>query len=420
VSTDLAAQHLSQALVFKTISHQRSADDDPNAFLGLRNWLKTTYPRVHATLKHELIPGGALLYRWQGTDATLLPIMFLAHQDVVPVEPGTEALWKQAAFAGTIAEGYVWGRGAIDDKGRLVTLMETAEALLASGFTPRRTIYFGLGSDEEVGGNRGARHIADVLVQRSIRLSWVLDEGSTIINDPANPPKLLARIGTGQKGYASIVLTATGQGGSSSMPPAKTAIDMLSRALVALSDQPFSAAPMARATASGCPPEKRATVVRAADSATRTTLVPTMLQSGVKDNVLPTIASATLNARILPGNTVEQLMAHIRGVVADCNINVTLTVGVNPPPLSATTTPGYQALTATMQRLASTIPVTTGMVNSTTDARHMTQVADAIYYFMPWILHEDDLPRIHGANERLSLTQLAFGIRFFSELISKQ
>src|SRR6185312_5593706 len=101
--------------------------------------------------------------------------MFLAHQDVVPVEPGTEGLWTQAAFAGTIADGYVWGRGTIDDKGTLVSLMETAEALITTGFTPKRTVYFGFGSDEEIGGVRGARNIADLLVQRSIRLSWVLD-----------------------------------------------------------------------------------------------------------------------------------------------------------------------------------------------------------------------------------------------------
>ena len=328
--------------------------------------------------------------------------MFLAHLDVVPIEPGTEGLWTQAAFAGTIADGYVWGRGALDDKGMLVTLMETAEALVASGFKPKRTIYFGFGADEEVGGIRGARNIADTLVQRSVRLSWVLDEGSSIIRDPTDPnnKKLIAKIGVGQKGYATVVLTAAGQGGSSSSPPAKTAVDMLSNALVSLSNTPFP--------------------TTSVDPGARTTLVPTMLQSGIKDNVLPTIATATLNARLLPGDTVDKLMEHIRSVVTDCDIKIALTVGVNPPPLSSTTSTGYLALQSALNKFAAAIPVTTGIVNSTTDARHMTPLTNAIYYFMPWILHEDDLARIHGANERLSLTQLAFGIRFFTDLISKQ
>jgi carboxypeptidase PM20D1 len=401
-AVDRAARNLSQAITFKTISHQKPADDDPAAFAGLRNWLVTAYPRVNATMAHELIPGGALLYKWQGSDPSLLPVLFLAHQDVVPVEPGTESQWTQSAFAGTIAGGYVWGRGALDDKGMLVTLMETAEGLITAGFTPKRTIYFGFGSDEEVGGIRGARHIADVLVQRSIRLAWVLDEGSSIVNnqsDPSATQKLVAKIGIGQKGYATVVLTAKGQGGSSAMPPAKTAVDMLSRALITLAEQPFASTQT---------------------EPNRTTIVPTMLQSGVKDNVLPTIATATLNARLWPGDTVDKLIAHIRNKVSDCDIGISLSIGVNPPPLSTTANPGFIALQNTVNKLTATIPVTTGVVSSTTDARHMMQLTDAVYYFMPWILHEDDLARIHGINERLSLTQLAFGIRFFTELISKQ
>lgn len=408
-ATDRAAQHLSQAIAFKTISNQNPAKDDQTAFSGLRTWLDSTYPRVKAILTREVMPGGALLYRWQGTDATLRPIMFLAHQDVVPVEPGTETAWSQAAFAGTIAGGYVWGRGALDDKGTLVTLMETAEALIASGFTPKRTIYFGFGSDEEVGGIKGARALADVLVQRSVRLAWVLDEGSSIINDQSDPAKkLIAKIGIGQKGYATILLTATGQGGSSSMPPARSAIQTLAHALVALADQPYTTS------------RRMVAAFRAASEASqRTTLVPTILQAGVKDNVVPTIAIATLNARLWPGDTIEMLLAHIRAV-ADHDITITLKSGTNPLPLSTTSSPGFAAVQAAIAKVTPTIPVTAGVISSTADARHMMQLTDAVYYFMPWILHEDDLARIHGVNERLSLTQLEFGMRFFTELMSKQ
>lgn len=426
-ATPPAALHLSQAIAFKTISHQKSTDDDPTAFSALKAWIETTYPKTNATLQHELIPGGALLYKWQGSDPTLPPIMFLAHQDVVPVEAGTETQWTQAAFAGTIADGYVWGRGAIDDKGMVVTLMETAETLIAAGFVPKHTIYFGFGSDEEVGGLRGARNIADVLVQRSIHLSWVLDEGSSIVNDqsdPSNTQKLVAKIGIGQKGYATIILTATGQGGSSAMPPAKTAVDMLSRALVTLADHPYSATvPLLSNTATECGKgvtlQKRA-VTRLVDPSTITTMVPTIVTAGVKDNILPTVATATLNARLLPGDTVDKLMAYIRATITDCNVNVSLNIGVNPPPVSTTANPGYLALQSTINKQVANVPITTAVVSSTTDARHMMQLTDAVYYFMPWILHDDDLPRIHGINERLSITQLTAGIQFFTDLILHQ
>lgn len=410
----LAAQHLASAIQFRTISHQSSADDDLTAFANFRAWLDATYPKTAAKLQHELVPGGALLYKWQGSDPTLPGVMFMAHQDVVPIEAGTESQWTQSSFGGTIADGFVWGRGSLDDKGILVSLFEASEALLAANFTPKRTIYFALGADEEVGGLRGARNIADLLAQRSVRLAWVLDEGSSIVTDVSDPQqRLVAKIGIGQKGYATYQLTARGPGGHASMPPATTAISMLSSALVQLADHPFSPPLELRRN-----PMRKASV--SDDAANRTTLVPTILTAGVKDNVLPSIATAVLNARIIPGNTVDQILAYIRTTISDCNVEVVTKVGVNPAPLSSTTGPGYQALQASMTSLASGTPMTTGLINATTDARHMAQIADAIYYFQPWILHPDDLGRIHGSNERLAITQLMFGIRFFTDLMQRQ
>jgi acetylornithine deacetylase/succinyl-diaminopimelate desuccinylase-like protein len=154
---DAVAQRLGEAVRFRTISHQDPAADDRAAFAGFREFLERTYSRLHATLRKELVNEDALLHTWEGSDDTRPPILFMAHYDVVPVEPGTEAEWTRDPFGGEIADGYVWRRGTIDDKGSLVMLCEAVEALVAEGFRPAATLYLAFGHDEEVGGRRGAQ-----------------------------------------------------------------------------------------------------------------------------------------------------------------------------------------------------------------------------------------------------------------------
>src|SRR5512142_1398417 len=156
------AQRLAGALTFKTVSYQDSSAFDAHEFEGFQRYLDDSFPKVHATLNREQVNGYGLLYQWTGSDSSLAPLVLLAHQDVVPIEPGTEGHWTEPPFGGHIAGGYVWGRGALDDKGSLVGALEAVEHLLASGAKPRRTVYLAFGYDEEVGGRRGAAHIASL------------------------------------------------------------------------------------------------------------------------------------------------------------------------------------------------------------------------------------------------------------------
>ncbi|WP_300425801.1 M20/M25/M40 family metallo-hydrolase, partial [uncultured Hyphomonas sp.] len=150
VSADRAASHLSEAIQFRTIT---VASGDPRVgqegpWLELHDWLETTYPAAHAAMSRELVPGTlSLLYTWEGSDPSLDPLLLMAHQDVVPVNIGTEDDWTGAPFAGEIVDGYVYGRGALDDKGSLVALMEAADALAANGFQPKRTVLIMFGHD---------------------------------------------------------------------------------------------------------------------------------------------------------------------------------------------------------------------------------------------------------------------------------
>jgi carboxypeptidase PM20D1 len=161
----------------------------------------------------------------------------LAHQDVVPVAPGTEKDWQQPPFDGVISDGFIWGRGSWDDKGNLYSLLEAAEAMTKAGFRPKRTIYFAFGHDEETAGTAGAKSIAALLASRGIRLDFVIDEGLLITEGIMKGlDKPAALIGVAEKGYATLVLNAQAVPGHSSMPPRDTAIGMMSAALARLED----------------------------------------------------------------------------------------------------------------------------------------------------------------------------------------
>ncbi len=230
-----AAKRLAEAVRFKTISNFLNPDQDADALRGLREHIAASFPAFHAVAKREIVGGHSLLYTWEGSDAAAKPIALLAHQDVVPVAPGTEKDWQQPPFDGVIADGFIWGRGSWDDKGNLYSMLEAAEQMAKAGFRPKRTIYFAFGHDEEVSGQRGAKAIAALLASRGVKLDFVLDEGLLItdgimkgLDQPA------ALIGVAEKGYATLVLTSRATPGHSSMPPRETAIGMMAAALARL------------------------------------------------------------------------------------------------------------------------------------------------------------------------------------------
>src|SRR6266513_1079817 len=170
LDTAALARRLAGALRFKTVSFQDSTQFDAREFEGLHRYLRDSFPKSHAALKLTKVNGYGLLYEWTGSDPGLAPLVLLAHQDVVPIEPGTEGRWTEPPFEGRIAAGYVWGRGALDDKGSLVGLLEAVEHLVAAGTKPRRTLYLAFGYDEEVGGRRRADRGAPGRAQRAPRI----------------------------------------------------------------------------------------------------------------------------------------------------------------------------------------------------------------------------------------------------------
>ncbi len=438
------AEHLSQAIKFRTVSHQDPKDDDRSVFAAFRAFLETTYPKVHGTLGRELVNGDGLLYRWEGADPSLPPVLFMAHQDVVPIEPGTESKWTHPPFDGDIAEGFIWGRGAIDDKGSLIGLFEALESLIADGWKPTRTLFLASGFDEEVGGREGAKKISEELARRGLHFAWVLDEGGSVTEGIVpGVTRPVASVSISEKGYLSLELVTHAEGGHSSMPPRETAIGTLASALDRLGKHPFTPrlTPILRENLEILAPEMpffqrvvlsnlwftSSSVVDGLAERTetnplvRTTTAPTILEAGVKENVLPSTARAVVNFRILPGESIADVVAHVTKAIDDDHVAVnrlerTLS---EPAPASNTEGPGYKTLTSMLHEFFPDAVIVPGVVNGATDSRHFQPVATDVYRFVPRTIVKTDLKRIHGTDERVGVADMGTEVRAYRRILKE-
>lgn len=435
-----AARHLSEAIQIQTVSNQDKADNDWAEWDRLHAWLAATYPAAHAAMTREILPNRALVYTWRGSDPTLPPIILMGHQDVVPITPGTEGDWKHAPFAGEIAEGAVWGRGSVDDKGTLVMMFEAAEAMAAKGFKPKRTVIIVSGQDEEAGGS-GARAAAALLKARGTRALFVLDEGMAVVKDFPTVGRPVAIIGLGEKGYATLRIVAPATGGHSSAPPKATGVETLAKAVLAITSHPFpmkfqgpgadtirAIAPyaggivkVAAANSWLFGPVLVAELAKSPGSAAtlHTTIAPTMLKGSPKENVLPQDATAWINYRIAPGQTAVDVMARAREVTRGLDVQLSWEGGraVDPSPVSSTTSEGWKVLAA-LASDGGAVPVAPGLVTAGTDSRYMTGVARDVYRFAPIHASLDEFGMIHGTNEHMSLENLKRMTDFYTRLIA--
>jgi carboxypeptidase PM20D1 len=432
-----AAARLGEAIRFQTISNFLNPDSDADALRDLQAHIAKGFPAFHTAAKREIVATYSLLYTWEGSDPKAAPIALLAHQDVVPVSPGTAKDWQQPPFDGVIADGFIWGRGSWDDKGNLYSMLEAAEQMSKAGFRPKRTIYFAFGHDEEVGGTRGAKAIAALLASRGVRLEFVLDEGLLITEGLDRPAAL---IGVAEKGYATLVLTAHATPGHSSMPPRDTAIGMMSAALARLEDNrlPTQARGAVAEMFDTLAPEMKGfnRVVLSnlwlfkplllrefektgpTEATIRTTTALTIFNAGDKDNVLPGSAEATVNFRLIPGDTQTSVTEHVRRTIADGRISIEPFPGnADPPPVTATSSESYRALNRTIREIFPDVIVAPGLMVAGTDSRHYTGITETILRFTPVRANADDLKRFHGTNERLSIEGYADMIRFYRRLI---
>ena len=374
---DGRAERLGRALSFRTVSEE-GGQGDPAAFADLRAFLEVSFPAVHRTLAWEMVGGGALLYRWEGRDEDAAPFLLMAHYDVVPVEPGTERRWTYPPFEGVVADGAVWGRGAMDDKASVLGILEAVEGLLTQGFRPTRTTYLVFGHDEETGGRDGAARVARLLAERGVHPEFVLDEG-LVIADRFLPgvDRPVALIGIAEKGFLSVELAIQTIGGHSSVSPRNTAVGVIAAAVARLE----ALAPeltigrrlvLRNLWLFGAVVRSRLAAIPETDAAIRTTTAVTSFEGGSSPNMLPAASRAVVNFRVRPGETVEDVMAHVRATVADDRVEVRRLGGAggDPSSVSATDSPAWFTLERTVHQVFTDVAVAPFIVLGGTDARH--------------------------------------------------
>ncbi len=433
-------QRFSQALQIPTISYDDPAKFNHQAFAAFHRFLAEQFPLTHSQTQVSKFNDYSVVYHLKGQNPALKPALFMGHMDVVPVDPHTQDLWLHPPFSGKVVDEVIWGRGAIDDKVSVIALMESMEKLLANNLTPERDIYFAFGHDEEVGGE-GAQAIAAHFTEQGVEFEFVLDEGG-VIADGLVPgtTQPIALVGVAEKGFVNFRLTVKGEGGHSSQPPAHTAAGILAKAIVAVENHPFAprteffelmfdnigySMPLAKrlplANLWLFKPLVLNTLLKSPSSAAsaRTTTAVTMLQGSTKSNVLPTVASAVVNFRILPGDSIADIQAHLTHVIDDPRVALSAELANEASAISPTDNIGFKLIERTIRRMDDNILVTPYLVLGATDSRHFQGLSDNIYRFMMVSLNPNSLNQFHGLNEQIAVQDYLNAIQFYYAMLEQ-
>ena len=435
-----AINRLSKFIQLKTVTYNDFSQIDMEEHRKVEGFFKENFLLCSKTLNLTKLNDFAYIFRWEGKDKSKKPVLFMAHYDVVPVQ---DEGWDFPPFSGEVKNGHILGRGTLDTKNSLLGILESTEKLISEGYVPESTIYFAFGGDEEVMGLQGAVKIVEYFLSQNISFDWVLDEGSIIANNMLTmTDKPLALIGIAEKGFANVRLVAHGEPGHASMPPEHTAAGLIARAVYRLENNPFPVhltktvreflksliphvsfflalvfsnlwlfAPVVKLFFKKNP--KTAAMVR-------TTQAATILKGSKKDNILPDMAEAIINVRILPGETKSDVIERMRSVIEDPQISVEFTNkkdASNPVSESSSAAEGYTKIKNTVNRVYPEGIVSPFLVTATTDSRHYKDITDNIYRFVPMVLDSEDLKKIHGFNESISIENYTLIINFFTELM---
>jgi carboxypeptidase PM20D1 len=439
IINDSATQHLVRAIQFETVSKKDSLIFYTAQFTKFKSFLKENYPLVFETCSEISFNSHSILLKWEGTNPNLKPNLFMAHQDVVPAKHQKDQ-WQFPPFAGIIKDGHIYGRGTLDDKSSLIGLLEAAEYAIQHNFEPLRTTYFAFGDDEETQGN-GAKEIANWFMKNKIEFEFILDEGPgiglDIIPEIAKP---IAFIGIAEKGYATVELSVEQESGHSSMPSKHTAIGLLSQAIANIENNPFRAHynGLAKKMFDEIAPEmdfskkiifknswlfsglikKELSKKYSTNALIRTTAATTMFYSGESENVLPHKALATINFRLLPGDSIKDILPYLKKVIKNSKVKANFKgEAINASPIAKKNSIGYRALEKSCNEIFPKAIVAPVLVIGSTDSRHFNLTCNNILRFIPLHFSNADLEHIHGFDEHVAIENYHNMIRFYIRLL---
>jgi carboxypeptidase PM20D1 len=439
-----AARRLQEAVSFASVSYEDSSAAALPQTDSLIAFLRRTYPRVFASLESETINNHSLLLKWPGKDPVRLPVLLYAHMDVVPVENGPGSSWRFDPFGTTTDPDTVYGRGCIDDKAGVIGILEGIDRLLNKSFTPARTVYIAFGHDEETGGREGAARVAQTLRERGTRLEWVLDEGGMVavnIVPFVEPP--VALVMTAEKGYMSVEISTSGKGGHSSFPPPESPVDVLNAALQRIHEHPFEKRIISSLEGfmEKTGPEMRFPFnvlflnrwlfgpiimgeyekIPEGNAMIRTTTACTVVQAGVKDNVIPSSARAVINLRLLPGDKSDDVFGSLKDIIHDERVSLrVLGRKDEASPVSSTGSEGYKQIESCIRSVFPDAVVAPTISIAATDSRYFHDISTDIYRFLPVRMDRSILAGMHGANERIGVVDFMETVSFYEHLLGMQ
>ncbi len=378
--------------------------------------------------RFEAAPGrGSLLARIRG-NGSKRPLLIMAHIDVVPVEASR---WSVGPFEAAEKDGYLWGRGTLDDKGMAAAELQVMLELARSRTRLSRDVVFLAEADEETGGMLGM----DSLLKKQpewLDAELVLNEGGYIIWGP-DRKVLYVAVQTTEKIYQDFTITAHGVAGHSSIPSANNPVDRLVLALDRLSriEFPMELNDVTRAffssVGSRLPGEQAACAGKLEgsggaacfkalalnpnfDAILRNTCTPTILKAGYKENVIPAEATANLNCRLLPGTDLPGLQEMLQRTIGDPDVTVTPAMEF-PPPASASSiaSPLFEAIRKVAAKMYPGAPVVPYMSPGGTDSQVLRKRGMTAYGLLPSPIREEELKTMHAKDEKVSVEAFALG-----------
>ncbi|XP_045121424.1 N-fatty-acyl-amino acid synthase/hydrolase PM20D1-like isoform X2 [Portunus trituberculatus] len=440
---------MARALSIRTVSYSRG-NYEVEELLRFHDFLRESFPNVFnsSIIEVEVVNKLSLLLTVKGAQDDFMPYLLMGHMDVVPVD---REKWTHDPWGGFIlpdpssGESYIWGRGAIDNKVAVIGIMSALEYLASTGFQPERTFYVAFGHDEEVRGEDGAGQMGRLLQERGVKLDFILDEGLPIMKDTIKGmDKPVAAIGVTEKGWLSLELEVKGPAGHSSMPPLVSAVTVLSRALVALADNPqpsmFGSGPESDMLAYIAPkaswPQKLVfanlwlfkpivemvlSSKRETNALMRTTTCATIVRAGVKENVVPSSARATINHRIHPSQNIKEVIQYDKKVINDPSVKIMEVEGTEAHPVSphGPDVAPWRLLTASIHHHFPDAITAPGVLIGYTDTRHYLPLTARVYRFNPTFMLDLEMSIIHGHDERISVSSFTSAVSFYHHLILK-
>jgi acetylornithine deacetylase/succinyl-diaminopimelate desuccinylase-like protein len=430
VVRDETVRHLRRLIQLNTVN-------PPGNEITVARYLDSTL-RAAGIETHLFEPASgraAFVARLRGSGAAK-PVLLLAHMDVVGVERDQ---WSVDPFAAVEKDGYIYGRGAIDDKGmlaaNLVTMLLLKRHVIDAGGSLTRDVLLVANSDEEAGGDWGMGWLI-ANQPELIRAEFAVNEGGR--TRVVNGRPLYVAVQNTEKVSHNVRVVASGPGGHASVPLPGNAIGRLARALAKISEhrEPVQLNPTTRAFFSALSAvwpdaaEKRAMadvasrdarrVQRGArvlsaipiyDAVLRNGISLTLVDGGIRTNVIPTEATANLNIRTLPGQSIDSLVKRLRRAVGDSLVKFEIDRDTIDAPASSFRSPMFVAIADAVRAVDSTMTVVPYMSTGATDSARLRAWGIQTYGILPFPLAPEDEERMHGNDERVPVTALLFGVK---------